>query len=146
MSFSFSQALISETCPLTQPMGSDVHSQVTHQPPNHNMFQATYCRLSLCLRSMREKASCHRSSSARTCLTQPARPSADPLVRTSADLDFPDKVLFLDGPPLIYSRSLSACSTIHRKWVGLWPTREELCQGHLMRIKSRSVFWQTPRS
>ena len=44
MSFSFSQALISETCPLTQPMGSDGQSQVTHHPPNHNMFQATYCR------------------------------------------------------------------------------------------------------
>ena len=28
MSFSFSQALISETCPLTQPMGSDGQSQV----------------------------------------------------------------------------------------------------------------------
>ena len=33
MSFSFSQALLSETCPLTQPMGSDGHSQGTiHQP------------------------------------------------------------------------------------------------------------------
>ena len=29
MSFSFSQALISETCPLTQPLGSDGQSQVT---------------------------------------------------------------------------------------------------------------------
>ena len=28
MSFSFSQALISETCPFTQPLGSDGHSQV----------------------------------------------------------------------------------------------------------------------
>ena len=30
MSFSFSQALISETCPLTQPMGSDGQSQVKY--------------------------------------------------------------------------------------------------------------------
>ena len=35
MSFSFSQALISETCPLTQPMGSDGQSQVTPQLANH---------------------------------------------------------------------------------------------------------------
>ena len=58
-------------------------------------------------RSMREKASCHRSSTARTWATKPVRSSADLAVRSSAELALPDKVLFLDGPPLIYSRSLS---------------------------------------
>ena len=47
MSFSFTQALISETCPLTQPMGSDGRSQVTpqlaDQTKNKNLNIAILC-------------------------------------------------------------------------------------------------------
>ena len=100
MSFSFSQALISETCPLTQPMGSDGRSQVTLQLAHHvsSVKFNSKSRFYSVSRSTREKASCHRSSSAKTCAsTQPTRSTADLPVRSSADLALPDNVLFLDG-------------------------------------------------
>ena len=106
MSFSFSQALISDTCPLTQPMGSDGQSQVTLQFAQFADSQATRTilrpsfnfKLSVS-RSMRERASCHRISSAKTCATQPARSSADLALP-------PDRLLFLAGPRRKWSRSL----------------------------------------
>ena len=81
MSFSFSQALISETCPFTQPLGSDGHSQVLKK----TLDFLRLVKLTQLYRTTRGKVISHKSTSARSCTTQAARGRPDLPVKTLQD-------------------------------------------------------------
>ena len=137
MSFSFSQALISETCPFTQPLGSDGHSQVLYIL----LISWGYLMLKQLDRTTRGRVSSHKSTSARSCTTRAARGQADLLVKT-----LQDNAQYQDGPQQACNKSLSAFLTLHRKLVGQVQMWGEPCLDIPTASRSRSVFSQTRRN